>query len=172
MSNVREITASSIADKLWGMFRKKPVPPPPPPPIPNDVVEQLVAAMNAERAKSGLNPLVRHPSLDTSAQWHCNKMVETEVFSHQCPGESYFDQRITQAGYTPWAYVSENIAAGLDTADKVVAKWMDERPPMDGHRRSILGPAVHVGCGFSNAPGTKWQYYWTADFGTLRRIGG
>lgn len=168
MSTVREITSQSIIDWLWGIFRKKPYPPPPPPPIPNDVVDQLVAAMNAERANKGLKALVRHPSLDTSAQWHCNKMVETNTFAHQCPGESYFDQRITQAGFTPWSYVSENIAAGQDTAAKVVEAWMNEVPPMDGHRRAILGPAVNVGCGFSDAPGTQWRWYWTADFGTLR----
>lgn len=172
MSSVREITSGSIFEYLLNLFRKKqthPPDPPAPPPISNDAVEQMIAAMNAERAKKGLKALVRHPDLDTSAQWHCNKMVESGVFAHQCPGEAYFDQRITQAGYTPWAYVSENIAAGQSSAAEVVADWMNEVPPMDGHRRSILGPAIHVGCGFSDAPGTTWRYYWTVDFGVLRR---
>lgn len=157
----------NILDALWGMFRRKPVPPPVP--IPNDLADQVLHAMNAARAKQGLSPFVRHPCLDTSAQWHCNKMVETGVFAHQCPGEAAFDQRITQAGYTPWAYVSENIAAGQSTAEEVVSDWMNESPPNDGHRRSILGPGIHVGCGFSDAPGTQFRFYWTVDFGRFKK---
>lgn len=128
----------------------------------------LFAAMNAQRVQRGLPAFIRDSRLDVSAQRHCDTMVETNIFSHRCPGEPEYTQRIINAGYTPWDYVYENIAAGQSSADEVVAEWMDESPPNDWHRRAILGYSVHVGCGFSEARGTTWVYYWTADFGHLK----
>lgn len=158
-----------IWDEVRRLFRRRPDPPPPPPPVrPSVMADKLVALMNAERSKHGLASIVRHPALDKSAQGHCDKMVSSNVFSHQCPGEKSFDQRITAAGYSPWSYVSENLAAGQSTPEEVVADWMGETPPNDGHRRTVLGEAVHVGVGFSFAPSTQWKWYWTADFGRLR----
>lgn len=149
--------------KDW--FSPAPAPPPGPPPGP--VVDaspaRIISLINDERRKYGMFPMVEDPRLVLSAHDHCTTMVVMNQFSHQCTGEPSFDMRIAGRGYTPFSYVSENLAAGQTSPEQVVADWMDEVPPNDGHRRAIFGPARHAGSAL--AQGGSYGWYWTTDFG-------
>ena len=93
--------------------------------IRKDLADQVVALVNAERAKQGLSALRVDAGLTRAA---CVRGAEiTRTFSH------------TRPDGTPWRTVSvlaygENIARGQRTAEKVMAAWMTS----EGHRANIL----------------------------------
>lgn len=90
-----------------------------------DLASEVVAQVNAERAKQGLDALRVDSELTRAA---CVRAREIAVsFSH------------TRPDGTAWSTVSasaygENIARGQRTADKVMAAWMTS----EGHRANIL----------------------------------
>lgn len=90
-----------------------------------DLASEVVAQVNAERAKQGLGALRVDAELTRAA---CVRAREIAVsFSH------------TRPDGTAWSTVSasvygENIARGQRSADKVMAAWMTS----EGHRANIL----------------------------------
>ena len=89
--------------------------------------EQLVAQVNAERAKAGLSTLRVDAELTRAAQVRAVEI--TQVFSH------------TRPDGTSWSTVSaraygENLAMGQRTVDKVMAAWLTSK----GHRENLLRP--------------------------------
>ena len=90
-----------------------------------DLATQVVAQVNAERAKQGLSPLRVDAELTRAACVRAREIAQT--FSH------------TRPDGTPWSTVSaaaygENIARGQRSADKVMAAWLTS----EGHRANIL----------------------------------
>jgi uncharacterized protein YkwD len=101
----------------------------PSPVIDLNLVGQLV---NGEREKVGLQPLVRDPLLDRSAQDKCTDMITKDYWAHNAPD-----------GSTPWHFISkynvyklagENLAYGQKNSQRVVSSWMNS----PDHRSNIL----------------------------------
>lgn len=89
------------------------------------LAEQVVAQVNAERAKQGLSALRVDAELTRAA---CVRAAEiTQKFSHTRPDGSAWST-VSGSAY------GENIAMGQRTADKVMAAWMTS----EGHRANIL----------------------------------
>jgi uncharacterized protein YkwD len=127
--------------------------------------QQMLKAINAQRAQFGAPPLTLDARLNASAQEHSQRMADANVMAHQLPGEPDPGQRITNAGYH-FSWWAENIEAGLPTADQAAAAWFNETPPNDGHRKNNLNPQlVNIGVGHVYKEGTTYGHYWTADFG-------
>ena len=145
-------------------------PPPSPPPSsprnqrvvpldPSDVVEQVVEAHNARRAKAGLSALTINPELQAAAMEHARDMAERRKMAHKGgDGSSPFD-RMKRQGY-PFRAAAENVAYGFDDVESVMTGWM--RSP--GHRHNILGNFSEIGVG--RAIARDGASYWCVTFGT------
>ncbi len=139
------------------------------------LVAQTVYLMNQERAHAGLLPLKVVSSLTTATAGHSQDMALNDFFSHTSSNGYTLANRLTAAGYVNWIGGGENIAAGFDTAESVMAGWMGSI----GHRNNILNATfreVGVGLYFQaddlptvrlpdGSLGGPYNYYWTQDFG-------
>ena len=123
---------------------------------------RVLELTNAERQKAGLPPLVLNDSLTDAAQNYSQVLATTGCFEHTCGPVPDFAERDGQAGYTNWSAIGENIAAGYETPDAVVAGWMAS----PGHRANILSPNfTEIGIGMVSGGG-KFGTYWTQEFGS------
>lgn len=120
----------------------------------------VVERINQDRRAAGLRPVEYAPELSRAADPHCQEMLTENFSSHW-----------SRAGWKPYLRYSH---AGIrdNTAENIAAYWctgctlnpqklrdealhahqrfMDERPPRDGHRKSILDPThTHVGIGLA-----------------------
>jgi uncharacterized protein YkwD len=127
------------------------------------LAEEIFQRINAQRAAYGLPPLAWNATLARAAQLHADDCYVRGWCSHTGSDGSTYKQRIIRAGYTPvrwsecWAWYA--------TPEMAVAMWMDEVPPNDPHRRTILSDYLtEVGVGV--VPGNGRGYYFIADFGT------
>lgn len=132
-------------------------PPAPPPPVPPGTFRDLLALVNAERARAGVRALSADARLDRAAQGHSDRMATAGALSHQLAGELPFGRRIAVEGYVISA-AAENIAWGQQGAPEVVAAWMGDAP----HREGMLSPD-YTQAGFGQS-----ALYWTADFARPR----
>ena len=87
--------------------------------------EQVVAQVNAERAKAGLSALRVDAELTRAAQVRAREIVQK--FSHTRPDGTAWNTVSTSA-------YGENLAMGQKTVDKAMAAWMSS----SGHRANIL----------------------------------
>ena len=131
--------------------------------------DRVLALVNIERANQGLSPLTWNTQLSTAAQNHSASMAINDYFSHtddlDADGSSPWD-RIHNAGYQ-YSAAAENIAAGDQTPEEVVATWMNSPE----HCANILNPNyTEIGIGYfylQNDTGTvNSNFYWTQTFGT------
>jgi uncharacterized protein YkwD len=154
---------------------------------PNDVIpttlsqsEQLVLEeINRIRSLSiaedvNCPALTISPELQMAAYKHSLNMAEANFFQHRDPDGKEVFHRAVEAGYNPMI-IGENIAAGYDTAEEVVAAWMAS----PGHRANILDCSyTETGIGFvfqeddeNNVERSNGQIsgpyysYWTQVFG-------
>ncbi len=96
---------------------------------------QVVALVNAERAKAGRKPLASYAPLTKVAYDKAVDMHNNNYFSHQSPTYgSPFD--MMRAYGVTYSYAGENIAKGQRTPGEVMQAWMNS----PGHRANILGP--------------------------------
>jgi uncharacterized protein YkwD len=124
-------------------------------------IPRVVELTNIERGKSGLAPLAFNPQLSQAAQRYSEVLSRDACFAHTCGPVPDMANRIDQAGYGGWTAIGENIAAGYQTPEAVVAGWMQS----PGHRANILSPNYReIGVGL--AGGGKFGAYWTQEFGT------
>jgi uncharacterized protein YkwD len=134
--------------------------------------QQVLALINQARAQAGLPAYTVLAGLDTSAGRHNAVMAAGCGLSHQCPGEPALGARETAAG-VHWTAAGENIGEGGPVAGTEAAiaqlavgltqSMLDEKPPDDGHRRSILSSSfTHIGIAvYRDSSGTVWL---TQDF--------
>jgi serralysin len=121
----------------------------------NSYEQLMLELINAERAKSGVQPLALHNSLNLAAEKHSAWMISTDTFSHTGAGGTNPGDRMSAAGYKftgSWAW-AENIA------------WMSTRAPngytdeiqqlhtslmnSSGHRKNLLNDTYReIGIGF------------------------
>ncbi len=97
------------------------------------IADPTVAAVNAERARHGLRPLIQHATLERSSERFAHKLVREGRFAH--------DARIrVPAGR--FTRVGEALARGDRTLSPAAAvrAWMGSPP----HRRLLLSSQVHA----------------------------
>lgn len=117
------------------------------------VEQQLVAAINQERAAQGLGALSISPGLTQAAGWMAEQLANGATFSHTDAYGRGPSQRAQDCGYPGQA--AENLAWGYSSVSSVVSAWMSS----PGHRANILNASYTViGPGVA---GTSW----VTDFG-------
>jgi uncharacterized protein YkwD len=125
----------------------------------------MVTAINNERARYGLPPVVANTKLNTAAQKHSRDMANNDFFSHTGSDGSSPFTRMKREGYY-YTYAMENIAAGYPTVSQVVTGWMNS----PGHRANILSKYLkEIGVGYVNLStdggSVSYYRYWTLDGG-------
>jgi len=108
------------------------------------ISQRITELVNAERAKAGLPPLVVSFQLNAAADVQARNMVSmapvvglSAAMSHTLQGtfQPTLTSRANTVGYDYYA-LGENIAYGYNTAEEVMAAWMNS----PGHRANILNP--------------------------------
>ena len=136
--------------------------------------DAVLCLLNAERARHGLDALVRDPSLDDASQRHSDDMAARDFFEHDTPDGVGAVARIGGAGYPAYhTTTAENLYWGQeDKATPVSAMKGWVKSP--GHRANILRPelrAVGVGIAYeAPEPGVSGRVaVYTTDLGSLAR---
>jgi uncharacterized protein YkwD len=143
----------------------EPLPRPSPEPLPADVAAwpaEVFRLINSVRAEHGLSPYAYDETLARAAQLHGQDCLQRGSCSHTGSDGSNVKTRILRAGYDAagWAECIVYSASPQEAVDW----WMDEVPPNDAHRRTLLSTWV-TEIGIAVVP-TAWDYtYFIADFG-------
>ena len=124
---------------------------------------QVLEYTNQIRQQQGCGPLRLESALVEAAGEHASDMVRRHYMDHTNPHGQDPGDRIAAAGYRGSSW-GENIAAGYNSAQKVVAAWMQS----DGHRKNMLNCRfTSIGIGYD--PGqvrSDWgPGSWVQDFG-------
>ncbi len=121
---------------------------------------EILALVNAERLRAGLNPVVSSVTLTRQATRYACEMIQYDFFDHVNPVTgSTLGDRAREFGYDFYV-VGENLGAGQATPQQVFRDWMNS----PGHRRNVLDPRfVELGVGV--AVGGRYQIYWVQEFG-------
>ena len=149
-----------------------PIPPTEPPPLalppappPADLAAwpgEVYRLINEERARYGLGPLAYNATLAAAAQGHANDCTQRGWCSHVGSDGSTVQVRVARAGYLGVGWAECWVQSG--SPGQGVFWWMDEVPPNDAHRRTILSTWLQeVGVGVS--PGPWDTYFLIANFG-------
>lgn len=102
------------------------------------------------RATHGLSAVTVDARLNRAAEHQARAVAATGILSH---GE--FTSRM--AAYGIRGYRAENLAAGSDSVDDVIARWKAS----PGHNQNMLLPqVVRVGLARVDTPGSGWGRYW------------
>ncbi|OAN13210.1 hypothetical protein A3K86_16265 [Photobacterium jeanii] len=144
-------------------------------PDPNDgtFAEQMLTAVNAARAV-GRNcgttfypaaaPLTWDTKLEDAARVHSGNMANYNFFSHTGLDGKGVSQRVDDQGYS-WSAVAENIAAGQQTIDIVMSKWLDS----PGHCKNIMNSNyTQMGAASETNASSQYNIYWTQVFARPR----
>ncbi|MEO0485207.1 MAG: calcium-binding protein [Pseudomonadota bacterium] len=108
-------------------------------------------------ALQAVAPLAWNGNLATAADTHSQLMIDFDQQSHNLPGEPSLGDRITDAGYTSWSRVGENIYAFTDDplhghAGFIIDWGYDDEDIVNGSIRSDF--ADH-GDGIQDPPGHR-----------------
>ncbi|MGN8258400.1 CAP domain-containing protein [Pseudomonas sp. SMSB3] len=135
--------------------------------------QKLLQAINTARSaphQCGGQPFAAAPALTWSsvlagvAAEHTRAMANQNFFDHidkegRTPGD-----RAELAGYL-YQQIGENIAAGRDSAQKVVEGWLDS----PGHCATLMNPDFkELGAAYAVDPKSDAGIYWTSLFGTAQ----
>ncbi|MDW8350434.1 MAG: CAP domain-containing protein [Anaerolineae bacterium] len=154
-------------------------------PLVNAAFEQRVVELtNDHRVSIGLPPLKRAAPLDEAARFHAYDMATEEYFDHDSLDmiervteesgtvKTTFNvvcsmaKRVGQS-YKGWSRLGENIAAGQESPEQVVQRWLES----PGHRANIEGKDFReIGVGFATSGGGFFPTRWVQNFGTRSRI--
>jgi len=135
--------------------------PAPPPADAADWPYETARIINEVRAAHGLPPLVYNELLAVAAQAQANDCMQRGWCSHTGSDGSDIKVRVLRTGYQPSSW-AECWAQRL-TPQGAVDIWMDEIPPNDPHRRTLLTTWLSdIGVGVVK---TSWGYYFIAVFG-------
>jgi uncharacterized protein YkwD len=125
-------------------------------------LNRVIVLTNEHRRAAGCAELTWNPALATAAQRHADDMAANNYFSHASLNGAKFTTRLRNAGYR-YRLAAENIAAGQQTPDEVVAGWMAS----PGHRANILNCRLkEIGIGYGFNDGSTYGSYWVQDFGS------
>ncbi|MGW3044892.1 CAP domain-containing protein [Kitasatospora sp. NPDC001159] len=119
--------------------------------------QQIVDAVNAERAKAGCKPLTVNAKLQAVAQEHSDDMAARNYYEHDTPEGVDPGTRITNAGYG-WQNWGENIYKSPKDPATAMDGWMNS----PAHRDNILDCVfTETGVGVNLSANGPW---WTEDF--------
>ena len=135
---------------------------------------EILAAVNLARASArtcggrAFNPappISWSGRLADAALAHSADMAAQRYFKHQGKDGREVADRASQAGYR-YRRVGENIAAGYESPDEVVAGWLDS----PGHCANIMHPDyTEMGAAYAYNPEREsLRVYWTQVFATPR----
>lgn len=100
-------------------------------------------------------------ALATAAESHSRAMAKQNFFDHKDLDGRTPGDRAELAGYNG-AQISENIAAGQDTARKVVDGWLAS----PDHCANLMNPQLsELGAAYAVDPKSDAEIYWAALFG-------
>jgi uncharacterized protein YkwD len=123
--------------------------------------QQTVQIVNEVRTGHGLPPLLLSDTLAAAAQSHAEECGQRGSGGHVGTDGSDIKTRITEAGYDPGGWAE--CWAQQQSPQAAVDIWMDEVPPDDPHRRTLLSSwLTEIGVGVAQG---GWGYYFVADFG-------
>jgi uncharacterized protein YkwD len=149
-----------------GQSEPQPAPTPAPAESPSAGVETWAAEVfqliNQVRAEDGLPPYTYNETLEQAAQLHGQDCQERGECDHSGSDGSNVETRIRRAGYDPAGQAEVLVYSSSPQA--AVAWWMDEVPPDDWHRRTLLSTWV-TEIGVAVVPTGRGDYYFIADFG-------
>lgn len=114
----------------------------------------MVDLINVERARRGLTRLTWNDRVDAAARAHSDDMAAHRTMQHAGTDGSDAGDRLTREGFV-WRTWAENIAAGQQTDEAVLADWMAST----GHRANLLGNFNLIGVGATATP--DGVPYWT-----------
>ncbi|WP_412740806.1 CAP domain-containing protein [Krasilnikovia sp. MM14-A1259] len=118
----------------------------PAPQTSDEVLDQVLAHINAARADQGLPAYTLDTSLSKASALHNQRMINGCGMKHQCSGESSIGPRFSAQGVS-WSSAGENIGFGssgasnaeiVKAANGLTDSMLAEVPPEDGHRRNLL----------------------------------
>jgi len=105
-----------------------------------------------------------HCTLEDVAYAHSRDMGDNNFFSHKGSDGLSVGDRVSNAGYD-WSAVGENIAAGQQTIDMVMAVWLDS----PGHCANIMSSVyTEFGAASYSVDGSDYPIYWTQVFARPR----
>lgn len=126
------------------------------------IAAQVVAQVNAERARAGLPRLAVSPQLQAAAQSHACDSARHDRMSHRGSDGSDLRVRLRRVGYA-FRSANENVAMGYRTVERTVEGWMNSA----GHRRNILAQGTrHIGIGVALTEGGR--PHWVMVSGTTK----
>jgi len=98
-------------------------------------VEQLIAAVNAKRQETGLQPLTLNAQLSAAAAKKAQDMFTKNYWAHNSPAGATPWDFILSSGYS-YTVAGENLAKNFSNSQTVVDAWMVSVT----HRDNILKP--------------------------------
>lgn len=111
-------------------------------------------AISRYRAQHGLGPVTIDSRLIRAASFQAGANARAGRLSHEAAGS--FDSRMAGAGFGK-RYASENLSAGSETFDQVLARWKASPE----HNRNMLMPQLRrVGIARVDAPDTRYKRFW------------
>jgi uncharacterized protein YkwD len=132
-------------------------------------VVELVNAARSEGRRCGSKRFAAAPPLRISrplsnaAADHARDMARKNFFDHRGSNGSQPKDRVLRAGYEP-RLSGENIAFGPESAEEVVAGWLDS----PGHCANIMETRFeHIGVGLATGRNRN-RIYWVQTFGASR----
>src|ERR687894_77701 len=102
------------------------------------------------RAANGLGGVAVDERLNRAAEHQARAVAATGILSH---GE--FTSRMASYGIT--GYRAENLAAGSDSVEHVIARWKASPGP---NQNMLLPQVTKVGLARVDSPGMGWGRYW------------
>ena len=132
-------------------------------------VVELVNVARSHGRKCGRERFAAAPPLSVSrdlnqaAADHARDMARKKYFEHEGRDGSQPKDRVLRAGYQS-RLTGENIAMGPESAEEVVAGWLDS----PGHCANIMDARFQdIGVGLATGR-KRGQIYWVQNFGTPR----
>lgn len=96
----------------------------------------LMSLVNNERRNRQIVELFVNPKLLAVAAIKSQDMIDRDYFAHVDPDGNYVWERIVNAGYFPYKILGENLAINFNTAEGMVAAWLQSPK----HRDNLLNP--------------------------------
>ncbi len=133
--------------------------------------EKMLRLINRARASSRncgykiftpVGEVIWNPTLARAALSHSVDMAKGDFVTHKGSGGAHVSTRVEEVGYE-WMSVGENISAGRENSEEVVAAWL--RSP--DHCEIIMrGNFTEIGGACFHNKDTKYKTFWTVVFGS------
>jgi uncharacterized protein YkwD len=108
-------------------------------------------------ALTATHPLAWNSQLADAADGHSQQMITADEQSHQLPGEPALGTRVTNAGYTNWSSLGENVYAYADDVlhghAGFIIDWGYDTEDLDGNM--VRPNFAQLGDGMQDPPGHR-----------------